>query len=626
MSERPEDYPNEIEYLQSVIGTYFPIYKTEVNYDIISLYIRVYKVDDIDKNFDKLRQELVPKNYIPYLQEDSGEHIIRIKKQDERSFRGIRTNAALLVVTISTALIAGIFQWSMYKPGGPFFSLTNLINGAIYFTIPLLTILSIHEMGHYFMARYHNIKASLPFFIPAPPPLVTLGAAISIREPIPDNKSLLDLGVAGPIAGFIVAIPVSILGLWLAATSQQPLPTGQIEFTVFQINFPIIMILMARLFPFVENISIHPTLFAGWVGFLVTGLNLLPAGQLDGGHVIRSMFGEYSKYASYAAVGFLVIVGLWKYIGWLLFAFFILFLVGLKHPPPLNDITKLDKKRKAIGVFAIIMLFICFNPVPIEEKTYRYDFDVQLQESPFQNLSLEDKTANYTFTITNTGEPYADDYNISYSISNSTWNSRLSIMNESSEDGEWDSIIGNRTEINLDSDENRTVRLQVSYAQDANARTDIAFKVKSLANGRDIVKNLTAVMQYSYEVNLLSNDIALVQNGTANYTFQINNLGPKDTYKVSSIDISNDSWGVYFEHNGEQLESPLTLNVSTLESEQFVVILYSKEQLENTIEFHLNAENEISANQLKIIKVSIEISSVNSGKTQEFILTGIVIK
>ncbi len=119
---------------------------------------------------------------------------------------------------------------------------------------------------------------------------------------------------------------------------------------------------------------IHPTLFAGWVGFLVTGLNLLPASQLDGGHVVRSLFGENAKYVSYGAYAFLIIVGIWQYIGWIVFAFLILFLGGVKHPPPLNDISKLDKKRVVVGGVAILILFISFHPIPVEPERFSSSF------------------------------------------------------------------------------------------------------------------------------------------------------------------------------------------------------------------------------------------------------------
>lgn len=624
MPDIPENYSNEIEYLQSIVGKYFPIYKTEVEYDIVSFYIRIFSLNELNTDFDKLRREMVPQNYIPFLQEEGGEHIIRVKKQEKQKFRGIKTNIALLLVTLSTALIAGIFQWSMYSPDGAFFSLNNLVNGAIYFTFPLLTILSVHEMGHYFMARHHNIKASLPFFIPAPPPLGTLGAAISIREPIPDNKSLLDLGVAGPIAGFIVAIPVSIIGLWLATTSPQPIPTD-IEFTVFQINFPLILIAMTRLFPWAENIAMHPTLFAGWVGFLVTGLNLLPAGQLDGGHIVRSLLGEKAKYASYIAVAFLVIVGVWKYVGWLIFAFFILFLVGLKHPPPLNDITKLTPKRKVIGVFAIIMLLICFNPIPLEEKTYRYDFTVDLEGPQYQNLTVDNPVANYTFTITNTGEPYSDEYNVSYHMSDSSWKGRLMIKN-TSQDNNWTIIDDNFTKIDLDVNENRTVRLQVNFEEKATSVNNIEFSVTSLAVEKQKTVELTTRMKYDFRSNILSENIVVVDERKAEYDFEIHNNGPVDTYRIDILNISNEEWRAFFIHDDTEYQEKLELNITTNETKDFNVVLDSEKEFSPEIEFYTEFTITPSQIEYEIVRATIEIKSRGSGETHTYDLIGVVIK
>jgi len=229
MVKRSEDYRNEIDFIRDQISKYFPIYKTEIEFDVVSVYIKAPREEVLEEKFDDLRKEFVPQNYIPHLVERHGEHMIKVKKQEEKKFKGVKVNIAMLFITLGTTLIAGAWWWSRYDPGGQgMLSLHNLMNGAIFFTLPLLLILGTHEMGHYFMARYHNIKASLPFFLPMAPPLGTIGAFISIREPIPDKKSLLDVGIAGPIAGFIVAIPVTLIGLYLGNV-MTPTATPQVE-------------------------------------------------------------------------------------------------------------------------------------------------------------------------------------------------------------------------------------------------------------------------------------------------------------------------------------------------------------------------------------------------------------
>ncbi len=388
MANRPEDYDNEIEFIQDVVSKYFPVYKTEIEYDIVSVYIKTSVDESLEKGFEGLRKELGPDDFIPYIVEENGEHIIKVKKQEKRKHRSVKANLVMLLITLGTTIIAGAWWWSSYAPaGGGMFSLHNVSRGALFYTLPLMTILGTHEMGHYFMARRHDIKASLPFFLPMAPPLGTIGAFISIREPIPDKKSLLDVGIAGPVAGFIVAVPVSIIGLYLAATTT---PTAALpEEGIRNLwNFPIILRGMTRFIPFAEVEAMHPTLFAGWVGFLVTGLNLIPASQLDGGHVVRALFGEKAKYISYMAFAFFIIMGVTLFLGYLVLAFMLIFLGGLKHPPPLNDLIDIDKKRIMVGGVAILLLFVSLHPVPVEQETFSYSFEVSLEDEPEQELLL----------------------------------------------------------------------------------------------------------------------------------------------------------------------------------------------------------------------------------------------
>ena len=209
-----------------------------------------------------------------------------------------------------------------------------LLMGAITFAFPLMLILGLHELGHYFMSRRHHVSASLPFFIPLPPypvsPLGTMGAFISVREPIPNKKALLDIGIAGPICGFIVALPVTILGLFLTVRYAHPVPADVTNY--FIPGDSILYLAIGWLFPGSANYMIHPVAFAGWVGFLVTSINLLPVGQLDGGHIAQAILGEKAKFLGYASIGLMLVIGLYAP-SWLFFAFFVI-LLGIRHPPP----------------------------------------------------------------------------------------------------------------------------------------------------------------------------------------------------------------------------------------------------------------------------------------------------
>ncbi|RLF63355.1 MAG: hypothetical protein DRN31_02635 [Thermoplasmata archaeon] len=195
-------------------------------------------------------------------------------------------------------------------------------------------------------------------------PLGTLGAVISMREPIPNRKALIEIGIAGPIAGFLVSIPVCLIGLFLM--QQNPIFADPSQ--TMQLNPPLLFTALSQLItlPTVpgKDIVIHPTAFAGWVGLLVTAINLLPAGQLDGGHIARGVLREKHKYASFAAIALLLLSSFFGG-GWLFMAFFIIFFIGAGHPPALNEFVPLDARTKGLAVLAIIIFIMSFTPVPI---------------------------------------------------------------------------------------------------------------------------------------------------------------------------------------------------------------------------------------------------------------------
>lgn len=605
MVEHSKEYSNEISFIRDQISKHFPIYRTEVDFDVVSVYIKAPKDAELEKKFDDLRKEFVPQNYVPRLTQEQGEHIIKVKKQEEKTFRTIKANIAMLFITIGTTLIAGAWWWSNYAPVGEgMFTLHNIANGALYFTLPLLLILGTHEMGHYFMARYHNIKASLPFFLPMAPPLGTIGAFISIREPIPDKKSLLDVGIAGPIAGFIVAIPVTLIGLYLG-TTMTPTAVPPVE-GIRQIwNFPVIIRGMTRLIPWTGGETIHPTLFAGWVGFLVTGLNLLPASQLDGGHVVRSLFGENAKYISYGAFAFLIIVGIWQYIGWVVFAFLILFLGGVKHPPPLNDITKLDKKRFVVGGIAILILFISFHPIPVEQQSYSYGFDLELEEDPVQEMVLGE-SFNYTLNIENRARNVeledGIDYEVSYHFSDEDWHSRFWVFRD---DG-WEKIETSTTDLNLEKGENRTYRLEVEPTENATLENNIVFSVETEVTGevQRKEKEMTTTIGRDFDIEITSEWYSRIEDGEARFEISVINKGRDDVFNVSLAQISDENWTMEFDMEMIELDYA--------ESVDFNATLMMKEDAESDFE-----------GDFTIVTATISVRSEETGFTRDLEVMGI---
>jgi membrane-associated protease RseP (regulator of RpoE activity) len=384
----------EIEDLKRKISRFFSVYEVQVGADAIAFYIR-FNQDMLEENFESLRNLLKPE-YIPVLTEESGEHILYVARKPKVKYKSSKVNVILLLITIITTTIAGSSMWVAYDTVmqgksiedinalAEIFSAESLLLGALFFSLPLLLILGTHELGHYFMAKKHGVAASLPFFIPMIPPLGTLGALISMREPIPDKKALIDIGAAGPIAGIIIAIPVTIIGIILTNSNNVTAESGAPG--DMMLLSPLLLIGINGMFPLRENVLAHPTFFAGWVGILVTALNLLPAGQLDGGHIVRALFGEKTKYIGMATVITMLFLGfIFSYYGYVILIVLVIVLGGgLRHPPPLNDITALDRRRVMVGVLALIIFVVSFHPAPIQEApipSYGFILDSEFNQT-----------------------------------------------------------------------------------------------------------------------------------------------------------------------------------------------------------------------------------------------------
>jgi membrane-associated protease RseP (regulator of RpoE activity) len=230
------------------------------------------------------------------------------------------------------------------------------------YSFSLLGILLVHEMGHFCACRFHRIEATLPYFIPAPTLIGTFGAFIKIRSPFPSKRSLFDVGLAGPLAGFIVALPVIAVGISLSrVVDEGALATG------LTLGEPLVFKLFGRLLlgelPAHRDLLVHPMAFAGWFGLLATAFNLFPIGQLDGGHILYALFGRKAFYAGVASIIVLALLGIFFWQGWLLWAL-IATLIGLRHPPIFED-ERLDWKRKVMAAVALLIFILSFTPAPL---------------------------------------------------------------------------------------------------------------------------------------------------------------------------------------------------------------------------------------------------------------------
>jgi hypothetical protein len=394
----PTDVAAEIELLKAIIGKYFPIYDVKVSAQSVQIFISP-DTTTMEASFDTMRKEMNEKKFIPFLSHDGGEYSITVVRKGERNRIGVWTNVVLLGITFVTTVLAGAFLWAAYINASNFLTLEIFAMGALFFAIPLMTILGVHELAHYLTAKKHGVAASLPFFIPSIPPLGTFGAFISIRDPIPSRKALVDIGISGPIAGLVIAIPVFLFGMVLTQQSPHYITggTGGLAGTMASM----LSYTLSQFFPISGNVIMHPLAFAGWVGLFVTAINLLPAGQLDGGHVARGLLGDNSRFLSYITVAALFLMGVLVYSGWLLFAVLIFFL-GLRHPAPLNDISKLGAKRTVLGAIGIALLVVTFVPVPIYLEPNDYSFSMHINGADNATIA-PGQTADFSIWVNNTG-------------------------------------------------------------------------------------------------------------------------------------------------------------------------------------------------------------------------------
>jgi membrane-associated protease RseP (regulator of RpoE activity) len=358
----------DLEFLKHEVGLRFPYYDVKITNNTYIFFCNIDK-ESLDKNFESLRINLSKKGFVPLLRHVKGNHLLYITKKPKRKEKSVWVNIALLIATIITTTLTGSLLHMGYNDIQSLpkimqlFSFENLFYGIIYFSLPLMSILFIHEMGHYLISRKHGLKTSLPFFLPIPPilPLFnigTFGALISSGDPMPNKKALFDVGISGPIAGFIIAVPVTIIGLIIS----NPIPKSTVITGEIILGSSILFQFLTQIFislPAGYVLDISPVAFAGWIGLLITSINLLPAGQLDGGHIFRAVLGEKQKYAGWIAIFIMI------FTGWIFFALIIMLLIGMGHPPPLNDDIDIDIKRKVLFFIAVLMLIVCFIPFPI---------------------------------------------------------------------------------------------------------------------------------------------------------------------------------------------------------------------------------------------------------------------
>jgi membrane-associated protease RseP (regulator of RpoE activity) len=262
----------------------------------------------------------------------------------------------LFGATVLTTLIAGALQQGVNPVAHPW----ELALG-IPFSFTLMAILLTHEMGHYLTSRYHGVEATLPYFIPAPSIIGTFGAFIRMRSPIMNKRALLDIGASGPIAGFVLSIVAVAVGLHYS----EVVKAGNLSGIGLgaPLGFQFISYFIIGPVSEEHDVLLNPIAFAGWIGFFVTALNLIPIGQLDGGHVVYAIIGKHHRTVSMTMIPLMIVMGFFGWAGWYLWAVLPL-LFGMTHPPIVNQEEALDKPRKIIGWMTLIIFVACFTPTP----------------------------------------------------------------------------------------------------------------------------------------------------------------------------------------------------------------------------------------------------------------------
>ena len=519
----PPEASKEIEFIKGLVARRFPVYDVRVTYDVVEFFVRTDNTT-LEQNFDELREEMAQHNYIPMIVYDKGEHIITVAKKPTTKYRSTNVNLVMLAITVFTTIFAGTLEWGGFEnlPDKELFAPMTILMGTLTFALPLMAILGVHELSHYFAARRRKVAASLPFFIPSIPPLGTFGAFISLRDPIPNKKTLLEIGVAGPLAGFLLTIPIGILGLILTNDAARLAPVNIPPGGGLGIVFPLMYSWLEYLVPLNGDFMIHPTAFAAWVGFLVTALNLLPVGQLDGGHVARALLGSNAKYLSWATIAVLVGLGLsGLYLGWLLFAVIILFL-GVRHPPPLNDMTKLDLKRKALGVATFVVLIIAFVPIPLVSLNPTYSFEMTNMGSTNATMA-PGESHTFSVLVNNTGNAFND---IEFTVDSPPvgWSAEFKEhhLNESA--------FASKYLVSLNSSQNVTIDVNVKSLSASSFGTNSTIAIRGTSQN-----NTSTVHIVTYNLTIVSpaftfwivNDGLTIAPGTwGNVTVQVNNTGP----------------------------------------------------------------------------------------------------
>jgi membrane-associated protease RseP (regulator of RpoE activity) len=341
----------DFEKIGQTVASHFQIEESLLEHGIPTYFLK--QPQETKHNFVKLLKDLETMNLIPFLRKADNRIVLKIIPKPQTKPSNILVNWALFFATIGTTFLTGYFLSLEFVANG---LMANPFIGALSFTAAIMTVLGAHEMGHKITANRKGMDATAPYFIPGPPSIGgllgfgTFGAVIMQKSLPPNRDSLFDIGSSGPIIGFILALIASVVGLMLSPI----LPITQpIEGLPAPVIFDLLAIYLLKL-PADHYVLLHPVAFAGWVGMVVTLLNILPAGMLDGGHVAKSLFGDRARTVlTLLSILLLVASGFWP------MAFLVLFMSMYRHPGPLDDVSSLSTGRKLLAVGLVVIFILC---------------------------------------------------------------------------------------------------------------------------------------------------------------------------------------------------------------------------------------------------------------------------
>jgi Zn-dependent protease len=363
MTETPSDIPgvqdfqqNDFERISQLVASEFQVEEALLDQGTPTFYLKWPQ--ETKQAFLRLLGKLDEMKLIAFLRKVNGRVVLRIAVKPAVKPSNPLIYWAFFFATVTTTFVAGYLS---FEGSG----LTPFVNGAI-FSVAIMTVLGLHEMGHKITANRKKVEATSPYFIPGFPPLGTFGAVIMQKSLPPNRDALFDIGANGPLAGFVVALVFSAVGLTMLTPTTIAPGAGTLPLMPLSWRYVLLPALDSlRLIPPIaganNGYALHPLAWAGWAGLVVTMLNLLPAAMLDGGHVARSLVPDKLRYLlTVASVAVLVLSGT----EFLFMAFLIVFMSMFKHPGPLDDVSSLSRNKKLIAI-ALIVVFALSFPIRI---------------------------------------------------------------------------------------------------------------------------------------------------------------------------------------------------------------------------------------------------------------------